>query len=553
MSESPRSRRRPDVAARAALAGALRAVQRGGRAGRGRRARRAAARRAGRRGRPAGVARRRAGRARAAARHVCVDLATVRDTTVVDVEEPVDLRRCRGRRSEAWRAAGREAAGRRRRRCGSRDARCTSTATGARSARSPPTCARSLACRSAGAEPRGCAATGTAVREDVLADGLARLFGPDDELPAARGGSRGAAAAGGRRRRAGYGQDDDRRADRRAAGRAGRARRARPLRRSRWRRRRARPRRGSRRPCTTRRGGSTSPTTCARRCSRSRRRRCTAARPPPRQPQPLPAPPRQPAPARRRRRRRDLDGVPVADGAAARGRAPDARLVLVGDPGQLASVEAGAVLGDIVGPATGDGIVVLDRVHRFGGGIAALAAAIRDGDADGVVAVLRAAPEGVRGSRSTPPAGDGLELIRRRAVAAGRGGLRRRARRRREAALAALGASGCSARTAAGRTASRWGRRSRAGSPPTSGSAPTRLVRRPAAARHPERLRAAALNGDTGVVVAGADGRLSRGLRAPRRGHARQPEPARGGRGRARDDDPQGPGLAVRHRRRPAA
>ena len=30
---------------------------------------------------------------------------------------------------------------------------------------------------------------------------------------------------------------------------------------------------------------------------------------------------------------------------------PDARLVLVGDPGQLASIEAGAVLGDIVGPA----------------------------------------------------------------------------------------------------------------------------------------------------------------------------------------------------------
>ena len=47
---------------------------------------------------------------------------------------------------------------------------------------------------------------------------------------------------------------------------------------------------------------------------------------------------------------------------------PEARLVLVGDPGQLSSIEAGAVLGDIVGPATGDGIVVLDRVHRFGGG-----------------------------------------------------------------------------------------------------------------------------------------------------------------------------------------
>jgi exodeoxyribonuclease V alpha subunit len=106
---------------------------------------------------------------------------------------------------------------------------------------------------------------------------------------------------------------------------------------------------------------------------------------------------------------------------------PDARLVLVGDPGQLASIEAGAVLGDVVGPARGrllmggaararveqvtghavvaddpppgttigDGIVVLDRVHRFGEGIAALADAIARGDADAVVAVLEDAPEGV--------------------------------------------------------------------------------------------------------------------------------------------------------------
>ncbi|HET9102601.1 MAG TPA: exodeoxyribonuclease V subunit alpha [Solirubrobacteraceae bacterium] len=79
----------------------------------------------------------------------------------------------------------------------------------------------------------------------------------------------------------------------------------------------------------------------------------------------------------------------------------DARLVLVGDPGQLASIEAGAVLGDIVGPAAeapapstasgfGQGIVVLDRVHRFGGDIAALATAIRRGDADAVLERLRA-------------------------------------------------------------------------------------------------------------------------------------------------------------------
>ena len=65
---------------------------------------------------------------------------------------------------------------------------------------------------------------------------------------------------------------------------------------------------------------------------------------------------------------------------------PTARLILVGDPGQLTSIEAGAVLGDIV--AASDGIVVLDRVHRFGGAIAAVAEAIRRGDADAVVDAL---------------------------------------------------------------------------------------------------------------------------------------------------------------------
>jgi exodeoxyribonuclease V alpha subunit len=81
----------------------------------------------------------------------------------------------------------------------------------------------------------------------------------------------------------------------------------------------------------------------------------------------------------------------------------DARLVLVGDPGQLASIEAGAVLGDIVGSgddggsAVGlrEGIVVLDRGHRFGGGIARLAEAIRRGDADEVLALLHDPPDDV--------------------------------------------------------------------------------------------------------------------------------------------------------------
>jgi exodeoxyribonuclease V alpha subunit len=114
----------------------------------------------------------------------------------------------------------------------------------------------------------------------------------------------------------------------------------------------------------------------------------------------------------------------------------DARLVLVGDPGQLASIEAGAVLGDIVGPvaeapgpvaeaptsASGDGaptggsfgagIVVLERVHRFGGGIAELAGAIRAGDEARVVSLLRDPPEGVRWIETDLAEDDGLAPVR---------------------------------------------------------------------------------------------------------------------------------------------
>jgi exodeoxyribonuclease V alpha subunit len=102
---------------------------------------------------------------------------------------------------------------------------------------------------------------------------------------------------------------------------------------------------------------------------------------------------------------------------------PDAQLVLVGDPYQLASVEAGTVLADVVGPALGTTtsggraaeaetsagsasaaetsqgsvsgplaghVAVLRRSRRFdaGSGIAALAEAVRLGDADAALAVL---------------------------------------------------------------------------------------------------------------------------------------------------------------------
>jgi exodeoxyribonuclease V alpha subunit len=75
---------------------------------------------------------------------------------------------------------------------------------------------------------------------------------------------------------------------------------------------------------------------------------------------------------------------------------PEARLILVGDADQLASVEAGAVLADLV-----DGLSARDDVrvtalrtsHRFGESIGALADAIRVGDADRVLELLRSGDE----------------------------------------------------------------------------------------------------------------------------------------------------------------
>jgi exodeoxyribonuclease V alpha subunit len=95
----------------------------------------------------------------------------------------------------------------------------------------------------------------------------------------------------------------------------------------------------------------------------------------------------------------------------------DARVVFVGDPDQLASVEAGAVLGDLVSaPDLGagararsdavdtaldavgctarpraNGVVRLERNYRNNADIAALAAAIRDGNADAALDCLRSA------------------------------------------------------------------------------------------------------------------------------------------------------------------
>ncbi|MGH2893150.1 MAG: exodeoxyribonuclease V subunit alpha, partial [Solirubrobacteraceae bacterium] len=124
-----------------------------------------------------------------------------------------------------------------------------------------------------------------------------------------------------------------------------------------------------------------------------------------------------------------------------------ARLILVGDPGQLASIEAGAVLGDIVGAGTGSRvrshpppeIVVLERVHRFGGGIAQLATAIRAGDGDQVIALLRAGSADVTWLDLDVAEQDALRVVSEPALAAARATFEAaRAGRAREA-LDALG------------------------------------------------------------------------------------------------------------------
>ncbi len=128
---------------------------------------------------------------------------------------------------------------------------------------------------------------------------------------------------------------------------------------------------------------------------------------------------------------------------------PQARLVLIGDPGQLASVEAGAVLGDIVGPAEenpdsplGKRVVTLDRVHRYGEEIAELAEAVRAGDADKVMALLEAGGEQVQWINADPgdPASiELLEPVRAQAVETGRAAFEAAAAGDARAALEALG------------------------------------------------------------------------------------------------------------------
>ena len=85
----------------------------------------------------------------------------------------------------------------------------------------------------------------------------------------------------------------------------------------------------------------------------------------------------------------------------------NARLILLGDPDQLASVEAGGVLGDVCaaaerGDGLGQAVTRLTRSYRYpeGSGIAALAAAIRAERPEDVLAVLR---RGLADAQLQPP------------------------------------------------------------------------------------------------------------------------------------------------------
>jgi exodeoxyribonuclease V alpha subunit len=141
---------------------------------------------------------------------------------------------------------------------------------------------------------------------------------------------------------------------------------------------------------------------------------------------------------------------------------PQCRLVLVGDPDQLASVEAGAVLGDLVQRdvprvATGDvsrdmsrdlpggaaasltgvlpvdvadldaeeltaldrGVVRLSQVHRFSVEIQSFAEAVRSGDPDRVVSVLAAEHPSIEFVDVDPAVAGDLDSLRSDVVAAG--------------------------------------------------------------------------------------------------------------------------------------
>ncbi len=269
---------------------------------------------------------------------------------------------------------------------------------------------------------------------------------------------------------------------------------------------------------------------------------------------------------------------------------PDAQLVLVGDPYQLASVEAGTVLGDVVGPTASSGsgptdtaatgptthdaatpasassatassaplahnLAVLRRAHRFArdSGIARLAEAVRVGDADAAIELLADGGADLRWVRHDDAAG--VAQVEHLVVDAGV-----------ESVTAALAGFGGAGLEAAGQVkilaATRhqpfgvfdWSDRIEAAVAarvPELDPHPS-LVRRPSGDRHRERPA------EPSRERRRRTGRQRRGRRGRRHDLRGRPaaDPAltpRPGRHLVGDDDPQEPGLRVPARRGVAA
>ena len=499
-----------DARAARSATGLLAAFNEAGVLERRRRARRHPARPAGRRARRRRAARAGAGRARGAARLGVRRPRRGRGTVLGEGDEPVDVRRCPGPTPRLDGGVRREPA--RRGRAGRTDWRPLRLVDGLlyldRYWRQEEVVRPELADARAAAPPTG--------RPRPAARRAATGCSPTATRGTSGSGSRRRwprCAGHGARRRPGHRQDDHRRADARAAARPARRRR----RGSRW------PRRPARRPPG-----------CRRRCGTAgRRRRARRAstlhrllgwRP------------------GRSRFRHDRDNrlpfdVVVVDETSMvsltmmarllEALRPDARLVLVGDPDQLASVEAGAVLGDLArapgrpephldaaadraGPARRAWSTAWSRwitSGGSGGAIAEFARAVQAGDADAAVALLRGGTDDLRVRRDRVRGGAGRRCAPTSSTPGSRWP-RRRGARTSQAALAALERHRvlCAHRRGPYGVA-RWSRRDRA----VAGRCACRQLRR---ARRVV-PRAAVLvtandydtglfNGDTGVVVATA-------------------------------------------------
>jgi exodeoxyribonuclease V alpha subunit len=187
---------------------------------------------------------------------------------------------------------------------------------------------------------------------------------------------------------------------------------------------------------------------------------------------------------------------------------PGARVVLVGDPDQLASIEVGAVLSDVVDARRErDGAVVvttLATAHRFAGGegVAALAAAVRAGSVADVTAVLDGDETLARCHD-----GAGLDAVVERVVDRAEALVTAARRGDAATALELLGALGVLCGTRRGRGSTSWWSRTVEARLVRRGvlrARDTDYVGRPLLVTRNDRLTGLT-NGMTGVVVADGD------------------------------------------------